>query len=327
MTDQTQDQDLELDENEEVVEAAHDPKNAESASVASVDAASKKTGSAKKRKGDKANADKADTATPGDPDKHTSKVRDAGAQPKESYDFAVDLNALISEEATLSEGFKGKAAIIFEAAINSKVASEIDRLEEQYAQELDEALIEEKTALVEKVDGYLNYVVENWMDENKLAIQNGLRNEIAENFMSQLKDLFIESHIEVPDSKVDLVDDLSEHVEELEEALNKEVESSIALKESLETLQRKDILREASKGLADTQATKLEDLAEGVEFESAEAFAAKIATLRESYFADAKATPVVMESEEIEGLDDAGEIQEVSESMSQYVTALRRTNK
>jgi hypothetical protein len=325
MTDQTQDQDLELNENEEVVEAAHDTKNAESQSVASVDAAAGKTGSAKKRKGDKANAEKADTFTPGDPDKTTSKVRDAGAQPKESYDFADDLDALISEEATLSEGFKGKAAIIFEAAINSKIAAEIDRLEEQYAEQMEETLTEEKTALVEKVDSYLNYVVETWMEDNQLAIQNGLRNEIAENFMSQLKDLFVESHIEVPEEKVDLVDDLSEHVEELEEALNKEVESHIAIKQALETLQRKDILREASKELADTQATKLEDLAEGVEFESVEKFTAKITTLKESYFAEAKTSAVTMESEEID--DESGEVQEVSESMSQYLTALRRTNK
>ena len=324
MTDQIEEHDLELNENEEIVDEAHDPKNAESQSVASVDAAGSKTGTAKKRKGDKSNSEKADKHTPGDPDKHTASVRDAGAQPKEDYDFSDDLSALISEEATLSEGFKDKAALIFEAAINSKVASEVNRLEEQYEEQLSEALKAEKEEMVEKVDGYLNYVVEQWMEDNKLAIQNGLRAEIADNFMSQLKDLFVESHIDVPDEKVDLVDDLSEHAEELEEALNKEIETSIALKEALEALQRKDILREASKELADTQAAKLEDLAEGVEFESAEKFAEKVATLKESYFKSENKTAESV-TEDVE--DDEGTVEEVSEAMSQYVSALKRTHK
>ena len=323
MTDQTQDQDLELNENEEIVDEAHDPKNAETQSVAASKAAGSKTSVSKKRKGDKSNSEKADKHAPGDPDKHTASVRDAGAQPTEDYDFSDDLSALISEEATLSEGFKDKAGLIFEAAINSKVAAEVNRLEEQYEEQLSEALKTEKEEMVEKVDGYLNYVVESWMEDNKLAIQNGLRAEIAENFMGQLKDLFVESHIEVPDEKVDLVDELSEHAEELEEALSKEIETSIALKEELETLQRKDILREASKELADTQAAKLEDLAEGVDFESAEKFAEKVATLKESYFkTENKTTESVAEE-----VDDEGTVEEVSEAMSMYVSALKRSQK
>jgi hypothetical protein len=217
MTDQIEEQDVELNENEEIVDEAHDPKNAEAQSVASVDAAAGKTGSAKKRKGDKSNSDGQGKVTPGDPDKHTASVRDAGAQPKESYDFSDDLEALVSEEATLSEGFKDKAALIFEAAISSKVAEEVARLEEQYAEDLAEEIKTTKEDLVEKVDNYLNYVVENWMEENKLAIQSGLRAEIAEGFMNSLKDLFVESYIEVPESKVDLVDGLADEVKELEE--------------------------------------------------------------------------------------------------------------
>jgi hypothetical protein len=327
MTDQIQDQDLELDiENNEVeIEEAqaHDPKNAESQSVASVKSAEGAGKTAAKRKGDKAGGDKMQKASAGDPEKATASMKDAGAQPKEAYDFADDLNALVSEEATLSEGFKDKAALIFEAAINSKVGEAVERLEEQYAQELEEEIAATKEDLVEKVDNYLNYVVENWMEENKLAIQSGLRAEIAEGFMNSLKDLFTESYIEVPESKVDLVDDLADEVKELEEQLNKETEKNIEMKESMAALQRKDIIREASKDLAETQVAKLESLAEGVEFEGAEEFAAKVATLKESYFkADAVESVVAEETED----ESPAEAVEINETMAQYLTAIRKTS-
>ena len=123
-------------------------------------------------------------------------------------DTTAELDALVESEATLSDEFKTKTATIFEAAVKTKVSEEIDRLEEQYKEELEEEVSSTKSDLVEKVDNYLNYVVETWMEENQIAIQNGLRNEIAENFMNKLKDLFTESYIEVPESKVDLVDEL-----------------------------------------------------------------------------------------------------------------------
>lgn len=324
MTDQIEEQDVELNENEEIVDEAHDPKNAEAQSVASVDAAAGKTGSAKKRKGDKSNSEGQGKVTAGDPDKHTASVRDAGAQPKESYDFSDDLEALVSEEATLSEGFKDKAALIFEAAISSKVAEEVARLEEQYAEDLAEEIKTTKEDLVEKVDNYLNYVVENWMEENKLAIQSGLRAEIAEGFMNSLKDLFVESYIEVPESKVDLVDGLADEVKELEEKLNETTEKNISMKEALEELVRKDIIREASKDLAETQVAKLESLAEGVEFEGPEEFATKVATLKESYFKAGEVTSVVSDDPEEE--DEEGTT-EINESMAQYLTAIRKTSK
>jgi hypothetical protein len=291
--------------------------------VASVKSAEGAGKTAAKRKGDKAGGDKMQKASAGDPEKATASMKDAGAQPKEAYDFADDLNALVSEEATLSEGFKDKAALIFEAAINSKVGEAVERLEEQYAQELEEEIAATKEDLVEKVDNYLNYVVENWMEENKLAIQSGLRAEIAEGFMNSLKDLFTESYIEVPESKVDLVDDLADEVKELEEQLNKETEKNIEMKESMAALQRKDIIREASKDLAETQVAKLESLAEGVEFEGAEEFAAKVATLKESYFkADAVESVVAEETED----ESPAEAVEINETMAQYLTAIRKTS-
>lgn len=324
MTDQIEEQDVELNENEEIVDEAHDPKNAETQSVASVKSAEAAGKTAPKRKGDKSNSDAQGKVTPGDPDKHTAKTRDAGAQPKESYDFSDDLEALVSEEATLSEGFKDKAALIFEAAIGSKVAEEVARLEEQYAEDLAEEIKTTKEDLVEKVDNYLAYVVENWMEENKLAIQSGLRAEIAEGFMNSLKDLFTESYIEVPESKVDLVDGLADEVKELEEKLNETTEKNISMKEALTELVRKDILREASKDLAETQVAKLESLAESVEFEGPEEFLAKIETLKESYFKADTVESVVSEDTEEDSEADAVE---VNESMAQYLTAIRKTSK
>ena len=146
-------------------------------------------------------------------------------------DWTEDLDALVNDEATLSEEFRSKAETIFNTAIKSKLSEEIDRLEEKYETELAEAVEETKTGLVDKVDSYLNYVVENWMEENKLAVQSGLRTEIAEKFMNNLKDLFTESYIDVPESKVDLVDDLADEVEELETTLNDQMAKTIAMQE------------------------------------------------------------------------------------------------
>ncbi len=320
MTDQIEEQDVELNENEEIVDEAHDPKNAETQSVASVKSAEAAGKKAAKRKGDKDAKD--EPAPMGGSAKPA--VKDAGAQPKESYDFSDDLEALVSEEATLSEGFKDKAALIFEAAIGSKVAEEVARLEEQYAEDLAEEIKTTKEDLVEKVDNYLAYVVENWMEENKLAIQSGLRAEIAEGFMNSLKDLFTESYIEVPESKVDLVDGLADEVKELEEKLNETTEKNISMKEALTELVRKDILREASKDLAETQVAKLESLAESVEFEGPEEFLAKIETLKESYFKADTVESVVSEDTEEDSEADAVE---VNESMAQYLTAIRKTSK
>ena len=163
-------------------------------------------------------------------------------------DYQEDLDGLVAEEATLSDGFQAKAGIIFEAALKSKVSAEIERLESEYVQNLEEEVTEIKSELVEKVDSYLNYVVGNWMDENKVAVETGLRTEIAEDFMASLQSVFKEHYIEVPEGKVDMVDELAEQVAELEESLNKSVEENIALTESVSGLERAEIVRNASFG-------------------------------------------------------------------------------
>ena len=240
----------------------------------------------------------------------------------EEVDTASELAAIVEGEATLSEEFKQKTSVIFEAAVKSKLSEEITRLEENYAVELAEEVETIKTDLVGKVDSYLNYVVETWMEDNKVAIQNGLRTEIAESFMNNMRDLFVESYIEVPESKVDLVDELAGQVEELEERLNNTTGDAISLAEELETYKRNTIIAEASRDLADTQAEKLKGLLESVDFENEESFVAKVNTVKESYFS--KEIPEQLE----ESVEEAAEEEvEVSSVMENYLHALRKTTK
>jgi hypothetical protein len=234
-------------------------------------------------------------------------------------DTTAELEGIMESEATLSDEFKSKTAIIFEASLKSKLSEEVSRIETQYKEELAEEVTTIKSELVEKVDSYLNYVVESWMEDNKVAVQNGLRTEIAENFMTKMKDLFVESHIEVPESKVDLVDELAEQVEELEESLNKQTGESIKLSEELEVLKRDAIIAEASRGLADTQIEKLKGLCESIDF--SDDFASKVETIKEQYFSQTVVEDVQIVDEEPE------QILETSSAMDSYLTAIRKTSK
>jgi hypothetical protein len=349
MTDKeiVEDQDVELQEDdEEILEMKHDPKNAEAQSVASIDKAGDATGTAPKRKGDNTKKDPMPKTKAGmiaslvgkmqgmkkealmamynstDPEAFDGEAiaeEEIKDQVQIEVDFKDDLKALVNEEATLSDEFKQKAETIFEAAINTKINAEIDRLEEKYNEELSEEIESTKKDLVEKVDSYLNYVVEGWMEDNKLAIQNGLRTEIAEDFMNKLKDLFVESHIEVPEDKVDLVDELADNVEELEAKLNESTERSIQMAEELETYKRESVIREATKDLAETQVEKLKSLAENVDFDDEETFAQKVAQLKESYFSKtAKTQEDIVE-------DDDSPIVESTGSMESYLKAIKKT--
>jgi hypothetical protein len=243
--------------------------------------------------------------------------------PETSYDFSEDLNALVESEQTLSDDFKAKTAVIFETAIRSKLSEEVERLEDEYQSRLEEELNTTRSDLVEKIDSYLNYVVENWMDENQLAIESGLRTEIAEGFMNNLRELFVESYIDVPESKVDLVDELAEQVEDLEEKLNAQTANMLNMNEALEVFQRQTIIREASRDLAETQVEKLASLVESLDFEDEESFAQKVKTVKESYF-----KKNVKETEEItEDWSAEDETVEVNTVMSQYLNAIKKTSK
>jgi len=241
----------------------------------------------------------------------------------ETIDTTSELDKLVESEATLSEEFKEKTAVIFEAAVKSKLSEEVDRLESQYKEELSEEVSSIKTDLVEKVDSYLNYVVESWMEENKVAVQNGLRTEIAETFMDKMKDLFTESYIDVPESKVDLVDELAEQVSELEEKLNSQVGDAIKLSEELEVLKRESIIAESARGLAETQVEKLKGLVESIDFDDEETFAKKVGIIIESHFSKEPSA-----NEEVEVVaEDVDQTVEVSSAMEQYVNAIKKTIK
>ena len=250
------------------------------------------------------------------------EVEESEVVAETTIDTTAELDALVESEATLSDEFKAKTAVIFEAAVKSKLSEEVDRIEAQYEQNLSEEVASIKSDLVEKVDSYLNYVVETWMEENRVAVQNGLRTEIAETFMNKMKDLFVESYIEVPESKVDLVDELAGQVEELEESLNKQTGDTIKLAEELETYKRDAIIAEAARGMAETQVEKLRGLVENVDFEDAESFASKVATIKESFF-KAERTEV---AEEVTAEEADTEVQ-VSSVMEQYIQSIRKTAK
>lgn len=339
MTDQTQDVEANVDENEIVSEASmsDNPKDAEAASVTGVKAAAnvtKKQSPPKTKAGmiqgimtklqSKSKAQLAAGYESYMEDADVAEDLEAVVETQEAeYDFSGDLNALVESEATLSDGFKDKAATILEAAVKSKLSEEIARIEESYATELAEEIASTKSDLVEKIDSYLNYVVENWMKENQVAIQTGLRSEIAENFMNGLKDLFVESYVEVPESKVDLVDDLAEQVEELETALNSQTAKNIEMTEELELFQRYEVIREHAHGLAETEVEKLASLAEDLDFVDEETFSAKVKTIKESYF-----TKEVKTAEVGDDLveDTADNAVEVSSAMDSYLQALKKSS-
>ena len=199
-----------------------------------------------------------------------------------------DIAALVQGEE-LSEEFKSKAATIFEAAVHQKVmevsSEKIDELEKEFQDNLQEEIVSFRDELTEKVDGYLNYVVEEWMKENELALESSLRSEITEEFMSGLKNLFTEHYIEVPDEKVDIVENLFDKVEELEEKLNSQIQENVKVKDELNDYRKNKILEEVCEDLADTQAEKMKSLVDGVTYEeNADDFENKVKMIKESYF-------------------------------------------
>ena len=188
------------------------------------------------------------------------------------------------EGEDLTEEFKEKAATVFEAAVKSRIRSEIERMEEGYVVSLEEATATLKEEMSEKVDDYLGYVVEQWMQENELAIERGLKGEIAEDFIAGLKQLFEDHYIDVPDEKYDVLEAQAEKITELEEKLNETIEENVEKKKVVESLSRERAIAEACYDLAETETEKFSSLVEDVEFTDEESFAEKLSTLKESYF-------------------------------------------
>jgi len=195
-----------------------------------------------------------------------------------------DMDALFSDDSTISEEFKSKAATIFEARVLDRVSQIEEQVESKYASMLEEAVAEIKDDLTTKVDDYLNYVVEQWIEENQIAIESGLRAELTEEFIAGLRNLFAEHYIDVPTEKVDLVDELAGKVEELESKLNEEIERGISYAKALVESRKNEITREVCEGLTTTQTEKIKTLAESVEFSTEDEYKTKVETIRENYF-------------------------------------------
>ena len=195
-----------------------------------------------------------------------------------------DIDALFADDSTISEEFKSKVSTIFEARVNDRVSQIEEETEERYAGMLEEAVESIKQDLTEKVDDYLSYIVEQWMEENQIAIESGLRSEMTEDFIAGLRNLFAEHYIEVPAEKVDLVDELAGKVEELETKLNEEIERGVSYAKALVESRKKEITAEVCEGLIATQVEKIKTLAESVEFSTEDEYKEKLETIRENYF-------------------------------------------
>jgi len=210
--------------------------------------------------------------------------KEAVEQRIKSIDVQEHVEALMSGEGDLSDDFKKKAATVFESAVKSKVRDEVTRLQENYDNEIEQGIKSNKSELTEKVDTYMNYVVEEWMKENELAVERGLKGEIAEDFIAGLKQLFEDHYVDIPDDKYDVLQAQSDKIAELEEKVNKTLDESIEFKKSNDDLTRNKVISEMVSDLADTEIEKFKGLTEDVDFGNEEDFKGKLETLKESYF-------------------------------------------
>ena len=239
-------------------------------------------------------------------------------------DMSEHVDALLAGEE-LSEEFRAKATAIFEAAVKQKVAEEIAVLEEAFAATLEEEVGRIEEELSTNVDDYLNYVVEQWTAENEVAIEASLRSELTEEFISGLRNLFVEHYIDIPEEAVSVVEEMGNKVAELEEKLNEEIERSIALSKMLNESQSNEILLNACDGLTDTQAEKLKSLAEGIEYADVNEYAQKVSILKENYFSTSVKSDNVLDSAE-SSTDGKGMIsEELNGPMAAYVRSLGKT--
>jgi len=238
-----------------------------------------------------------------------------------SVDVSEDVTAL-TEGEELSEEFQEKAATIFEAAVKSKLRSEVARIESEKTQEVAEEINRVRDELTEKVDAYMNYVVEEWMKENELAIERGLKGEIAEDFITGLKSLFEEHYIDVPDEKYDILEAQSEKIDELESKINEQIEKSASLKKENDMLVRESVFAKVSSDLADTEVEKFKSLAEDVDYSDEASFEEKLNTLKESYFP--KSTTI---AESVDSETDGSDAFDTTGAMAAYMAAISKNVK
>lgn len=253
-------------------------------------------------------------------DKEKEMKKETAKDKVKDMDMKEDVDALTSGE-DLSEEFKSKAATIFEGAVKAKLVEEIEKLESEYETKVDEKVSEVKEEIVDKVDAYLNYVVEEWMKENELAIEKGLRNEITEDFIGGLKSLFESHYINVPQEKYDVIESQAAEIEKLKEEVNQTIEKNVELNQKVSENTRQEIINDVSSDLAATEAEKLGKLAESIEYKDAESFRKGVETLKNSYYPTKEASDT--ESNEVAA--NAGS--DLSESMAAYTAAISKSKK
>jgi hypothetical protein len=242
---------------------------------------------------------------------------------------AVDLNAAIEEDVNallsgedLSEEFKEKAKTIFEASINAKITDIENQLNEEYAKALNEQVEEIKVELTERTDAYLEYVAQEWMEENALQVENGIKTEMTESFMEGMKKLFEEHYVTLPEDKYDVLENMVDKLDEMETKLNEQIEKNVALNQKLGESTAQTIFNNVAEGLAVSQKEKLQSLAESVEFESEESYRGKIETLKESYFGQKKTTTTASAPQELK--EEAAHVEPATGAMAAYLDALGR---
>mgnify|MGYP000716432256 CR=1 FL=1 len=257
-------------------------------------------------------------------DEKASKVKKESIdQTIEDLDVSQDIEALVGGEEELSDEFKTKAATIFETAIKSKVRTELEKIHAKNEESAKKVAEETMTSVVEKVDDYMNYVVEQWMSDNELAIERGLKGEIAEDFISGLKGLFEDHYIDVPDEKYDILEANLTKIEELEDKLNKQMEENVQLKKQKGELVKESMIADVADGMTDTETEKFQSLVDDVEFSDEESYKEKLQTIKESYFGsdEVKAQDETLTEEGTE------ETQEFSGDMAKYMSAIKKDNK
>ena len=273
------------------------------------------------KKEDEKKAEVKEDAAEAEKEKEVKKENETAKDKVKNLDMKEDVKAL-TEGEDLTEEFKAKAATIFESAVKAKLVEEIEKLEGEYETKVAERVEETKSEIVEKVDAYLNYVVEEWMKENELAIEKGLRAEITEDFIGGLKTLFESHYINVPSEKYDVIENQAAEIEKLKEENNKTIEKNVELNQKVGEFTREGIINDVSSDLAETETEKLKGLAEGIEYKDADSFRKSIETLKDSYFPKAEASD--KQSNEVADNDASPNL---SESMAAYTAAISKTRK
>ena len=254
-------------------------------------------------------------------EKEKKEIKASAKEKVKDMDMKEDVAALTDGEE-LSEEFKAKAATIFESAVKAKLVEEIEKLEGEYESKVAEKVEESKSEIVEKVDAYLNYVVESWMKDNELAIEKGLKSEITEDFIGGMKKLFETHYIDLPDSKFDVVEDQAATIVKLKEDMNKTLEMNVELNQKIGEFARDEIINDVSSDLAETETEKLKGLAESIEYVDAADFRTKVETIKNSYFPKSKASDT--ESNEVAATENMTSDVDLSESMAAYTAAISK---